>query len=77
MCDGKEIGSGRVDKTVPGVFSFDDFLDIGQDAGEPVVNDYAKRGGVFTGTVDKVLIDIAPESHHDPDLVLRAKYAKQ
>jgi arylsulfatase len=76
-CDGKNIGSGRVEKTVPGVFSFDDFLDIGKDAGEPVVQDYSEHGGVFNGMIDKVVIDIAPESHHDHDLVLRAKYAKQ
>jgi arylsulfatase len=77
-CDGKAIGDGRVEKTVPGIFSFDDFLDIGQDTGEPVVSDYAKRGGAFTGgMIENVVIDIAPDSHHDPELVLRAKYAKQ
>lgn len=27
--DGKAIGDGRVEKTVPGIFSFDDFLDVG------------------------------------------------
>ena len=75
--DGKKIGDGRVEKTVPGIFSFDDFLDVGQDSGEPVVTDYAERGGVFTGVIENVVIDIAPKSHHDPDLVVRAKYAKQ
>jgi hypothetical protein len=29
-CDGQETGTGRVEKTVPALFSFDDFLDIGQ-----------------------------------------------
>ncbi len=75
--DGEEIGSGRVEKTVPGVFSFDDFLDIGRDNGEPVVEDYAEHGGVFNGEIEKVVFDIDPNSHHDPELVIRAKYRKQ
>lgn len=77
FCDGRDIGSGRVEKTVPGVFSFDDFLDIGCDNGEPVVQDYAESGGRFTGTIKQVVIDIAPDAHHDPELVVRAKYRKQ
>jgi arylsulfatase len=77
LCDDKEIGSGRVEKTVPGVFSFDDFLDVGADTGEPVVEDYAERGGVFTGKIANVVIDIAAESFHDAELVVRAKAAKQ
>jgi arylsulfatase len=77
LCDDKEIGSGRVEKTVPGVFSFDDFLDVGADSGEPVVEDYAERGGVFTGKIANVIIDIAAESFHDAELVVRARAAKQ
>ncbi len=77
LCGGKEIGSGRVEKTVPGVFSFDDFLDVGQDNGEPVVKDYAAKGGKFNGKIEKVTIDIDPNAHHDHDLLLKAKYAKQ
>jgi arylsulfatase A-like enzyme len=77
FCDGQDIGSGRVEKTVPGVFSFDDFLDIGCDNGEPVVQDYAELGGCFNGTIKQVTIDIAPDPHHDPELVVRAKYRKQ
>ncbi len=77
ICDGKEIGSGRVEKTVPGIFSFDDYLDVGADTGEPVVEDYAERGGVFNGTIESVVIDVGAESFHDPDMVVRAKQAKQ
>jgi arylsulfatase A-like enzyme len=77
LCDGKAIGSGRVEKTVPGIFSFDDALDIGHDGGEPVVPDYSEHTGTFNGTIEKVVIDIAPEAFHDTDLVVRAKYRKQ
>ena len=77
LSDGNEIGSGRIEKTVPAIFSFDDFLDIGQDRGEPVVPDYAEPRGPFTGVIESVVIDIAPESEHDTDMIVRAKYAKQ
>ena len=77
LCDGFSIGSGRVEKTVPGIFSFDDFLDVGKDGGEPVVKDYATPGGAFNGVIERIVIDIAPGAEHDHDLLLRAKYAKQ
>jgi len=77
LCDGEAIGSGRVEKTVPGLFSFDDFLDIGKDSGEPVVEEYAEPGAVFNGTIDKVIVNIAPDAQHDPDLLVRALYRKQ
>jgi arylsulfatase A-like enzyme len=77
LADGKKIGSGRIEKTVPGVFSFDDFLDIGQDKGEPVVDDYGDGGGTFNGTIESVTVDVSPDAEHDHDLLMRAKQAKQ
>ena len=77
LVDDAKVAEGRVEKTVPGVFSFDDFLDIGEDTGESVVDDYAAHGGVFNGTIHEVTIDVAPDAHHDHDLMVRSKYAKQ
>jgi len=77
ICDGVEIGKGRIEKTVPAIFSFDEGLDVGLDTLEPVVPDYATSKGEFNGTIDKVVIDIDPEAYHDPDLVVRARYRKQ
>ncbi|GAA1058878.1 arylsulfatase [Agromyces bracchium] len=77
LCDGEPIGSGRVDRTVPGLFSFDEGMDIGCDSLDPVVEDYLTPRGEFTGTIATVTIDIAPDAEHDPDLVLRARYRKQ
>jgi hypothetical protein len=77
LCDGREIGSGRVEKTVPALFSFDDHLDVGCDNGEPVVEDYGSRGGTFSGLIKDVVIDTGPDAHHDAELVVRAKYRKQ
>ena len=77
LADGRDIGSGRVEKTVPALFSFDDFMDIGQDNGEPVVEDYGPNGATFTGEIDSVTIDVSGEAHHDHDQVIKAKYARQ
>jgi len=77
ICDGAQIGKGRIEKTVPALFSFDEGLDVGLDTLEPVVPDYATPKGEFNGTIDKVDIDIDPEAYHDPDLVVRARYRKQ
>ncbi len=39
---GPSFGRGlvRIDKTVPFIFSADDFMDIGEDGGAPVTEDY-------------------------------------
>jgi arylsulfatase len=76
-CDGVGIGKGRLDKTVPALFSFDEGLDIGLDSLDPVVDDYATPRGAFNGSIANVVVDIAPEAEHDPDLVVRARYRKQ
>jgi arylsulfatase A-like enzyme len=77
LADGAPIGSGRVEKTVPALFSFDDAFDVGMDNLEPVVPDYATEKGRFSGTIHQVVIDIDPQAHHDPDLVLQARYRRQ
>ena len=77
ICDDTQIGSGRIERTVPGLFSFDEGLDIGLDSLDPVVDDYATPAGAFTGTIVKVVIDISPDAHHDSELVMRARYRKQ
>jgi hypothetical protein len=76
-CDDEAIGTGKVEKTVPGVCSFDDFLVVGQDGGESVVADYAERGGVFNGVIEEIAIDVSPDAHHNAELVVRAKQRKQ
>lgn len=76
-CDGETIGSGQVERTTPGLFSFDEGLDIGLDSLDPVVDDYATARGVFNGTIDSVVIDVAPDAEHDPSLVLQQRYRRQ
>ena len=38
--DDKQVGQARIDKTVPFIFSGDDFMDIGEDSGAPVTEDF-------------------------------------
>jgi arylsulfatase len=56
--DGSQVGEGRVDGTVPMVFSADETCDIGSDSASLVSDDYTRESSVFTGTVNWVQIDI-------------------
>ena len=40
--DGEAVGEGRVDATVPMVFSADETCDVGSDTGSPVADDYSR-----------------------------------
>jgi arylsulfatase len=56
--DGEKCGEGRVEGTVPMVFSADETCDVGSDTGSPVSDDYTTAGSRFTGTVEWVQIDV-------------------
>ena len=60
------VGGGRLDHTVPFGFSLYSGLDVGCDNGLVVDRNYADKAPfAFTGTVKKVIFDVAP--HFDPD----------
>ncbi len=56
--DGTKCGEGRVEATVPLVFSADETCDVGSDTASPVSDDYTSAGSRFTGTVEWVQIDV-------------------
>ncbi len=64
--DGAKTGEGRVETTVPMLFSADETCDIGSDTASPVSDDYTSENSLFTGTVDWVQLDIA-EAAEDLD----------
>ena len=64
--DGAKCGEGRVEGTVPMVFSADETCDVGSDTASPVSDDYTSAGSRFTGTVEWVQIDLA-EAAEDLD----------
>ena len=61
--DGKSVGSGRVDMTIPMGYSADEACDVGCDTGSPASPDYGPSGNRFTGKIDWVQIDIGEDSH--------------
>ena len=59
--DGTAVGKEHIDRTVPYIYSVDETLDIGEDNGTPIVEDYADRMPFrFDGRIDQVAIDLAP-----------------
>ena len=64
--DGAKTGEGRVEGTVPMIYSADETCDIGSDTASAVSGDYTPEGSHFSGTVEWVQIDIA-EAAEDLD----------
>ena len=56
--DGEAVGEGRVEGTVPMLFSADETTDVGSDTATPVSDDYGPRDSAFTGRVRWVQIDV-------------------
>jgi arylsulfatase A-like enzyme len=56
--DGAKAGEGRVEGTVPMVFSADETTDVGSDSATPVSDDYGPKTSAFTGRVRWVQIDL-------------------
>ena len=66
FANGKPIGAGRLDHTVPIAFSSYAGMDISRDNGLVVDRDYADKAPyAFTGTVKKVVFDLKPLGHDD------------
>jgi arylsulfatase len=58
--NGKTVGTGRVERTEPNIFSADDAADVGVDEGTPVTAGYKEHENHFTGRIDKIRIDVTP-----------------
>jgi arylsulfatase len=79
--DGDPVGEGRVETTVPMVFSADETTDVGSDTATPVSDDYTPRDSVFSGTVRWVQIDVDAaaedvDHHISPEERLRVAMAR-
>jgi len=78
--DGQKDGEGRVDRTVPMLFSADETCDIGKETGSPTSPDYRSEGNTFNGEVHWVQIDLekVDEDHViSPEERFRIAMAKQ
>ncbi len=57
--DGKQVAQGVIARTIPVRFSLDETMDIGEDTGTPVVEDYvSKMPFAFTGTIEKIVVTL-------------------
>jgi len=61
--DGKKVGEGRVERTVPLCFSADETTDVGRDTATPVSSDYTRQTSVFNGKIHWVQLDVGEDSH--------------
>jgi arylsulfatase len=80
--DGNQVGQGRVEGTIPMIFSADETADLGSDTATQVSDDYTASGSVFTGTVGWVQIDIDEAAENldhliTPEERLRVAMARQ
>jgi hypothetical protein len=58
--DGAEVAKIAIDHTVPFIYSVDETLDVGEDRGTPILEDYADRMPFkYSGRIDEVDIDLA------------------
>jgi arylsulfatase len=62
--DGKKDGEGRLDMTIPMIFSGDETCNVGRDEGSPVSPDYGPRGNGFSGKVNWVQLDLGADDHN-------------
>jgi arylsulfatase len=57
--DGKQVAQGKIERTIPTRISLDETMDVGEDTGTPVVEDYVdKMPFKFTGVLKKVVIEL-------------------
>jgi arylsulfatase len=80
--DGKKVGEGRVEATVPMIFSGDETTDLGSDSATPVSDDYGPGDSEFNGRVRWVQIDIDESAENvdhliTPEQRLRIAMARQ
>ena len=80
--DGTKVGEGRIDATVPMLFSADETTDLGSDSATPVSDDHGQAETEFTGRVKWVEIDLgedAGDADHliTPEARLRVAMARQ
>jgi arylsulfatase len=61
--DGKAVGKGRVDRTIPMGFSADEGLEVGSDGGSPASPDYGPKDNEFNGEIAWVQLDIGDDDH--------------
>ena len=60
--DGTAVGSGRIEETLPMVFSCDETSDVGVKRGSPMTPDMPSGKSAFNGTIVVVAIETSSEN---------------
>ncbi|HEY6450339.1 MAG TPA: hypothetical protein VIX60_06645, partial [Candidatus Cybelea sp.] len=78
--DGKAVGNGRLEATLPIVFSADETSDVGVKHGSPMTPDMPVGKNTFNGTVNLIVLETSGESNDhllDREQVLNMIMARQ
>jgi arylsulfatase len=67
--DGEQVGEGRLEASVPLIFSADETTDIGSDGASPVSDDYGPQDSAFSGRVRWVRIDLGDDAKSADHLI--------
>jgi len=60
LVNGKQVASGRIERTEAMIFSADETAGVGVDDATPVTMDYRERDNAFTGKILKVTVEVKP-----------------
>ncbi len=64
--NGKEVGQGRIERSVPAMHTASETFDMGADLGSPVSLDYFDRAPFrFNGKIEKIQIRYTDEKEED------------
>lgn len=79
LIDGEKVAEGRIDQTVPVIFSVDASAMVGDKRGAPIATDIAVEGNRFQGDIAWVRIDVAVDEGGavPPEQLLRIAMATQ
>jgi len=78
--NGQKVAEGRIEHTQCCAFSADEGADVGTDDGTPVTEDYKQHDNKFTGTINKVTIDlkeIKAANAEEEQRVIREAHARK
>lgn len=74
--NGKKAGELEIPRTVRFIYSMGESFDIGRDSGTAVTPEYKHRTE-FTGTIKKVMIDLAGDKHIDSEAEARMSLVEE
>jgi arylsulfatase len=58
LVDGHPVAEGKIPKTIPFAYSADEGVDIGTDNETPVTEEYEEGNNHFTGTIERVTVEL-------------------